>query len=83
MAVDFANGARRALRLHDASRSGMRFAKLDSLDAGTGGRVYHPVLGPLDVKVVWCNDQVMGVQLLDRMLTDDEVDQLVARRLAA
>ena len=39
--------------------------------------------GPLDVKVVWCNDQVMGAQLVDRMLTDDEVDQLVARRLAA
>jgi methyl-accepting chemotaxis protein len=81
--VDFANGARRALRLHDASRSGMRFAKLDGLTAGIEGRVYHPVLGPLDVKIVWCNDQVMGVQLVDRILTDDEVDQLVARRLAA
>ena len=81
--VDFANGAKRPLRLHDASRSGMRFAKIDGMEAGTQGRIYHPSLGPLEVKVVWRNDQVMGVQLIDRMLSDDEVDQLVARRLAA
>ncbi|MCM5559229.1 methyl-accepting chemotaxis protein [Pleomorphomonas sp. JP5] len=81
--VDFADGARRSLRLHDASRSGMRLAKVDGMRAGTDGRVVHPVLGPLDVKVVWCNDQVMGVQLIDRMLSDGEVDQLVVSRLAA
>lgn len=81
--VDFAGGAKRALRLHDASRSGMRFVKLDGMAAGVEGRVYHPVLGPLDVKVVWYDDHMMGVQLLDRMLTDGEVDQLIARRLAA
>ena len=81
--VDFASGAKRSLRLHDASRSGMRMSKIDGMEAGTEGRVYHPTLGPLDVKVVWSNDQVMGAQLINRMLSDDEVDQLVARRLAA
>ncbi len=83
VAVDFSNGAQRSLRLHDASRSGMRLAISDGMKAGTEGRIHHPALGPLDVKVVWCNDQMMGVQLIDRLLSDDEVDQLVARRLAA
>ena len=81
--VDFADGAQSSLRLHDVSRSGMRLAKADGVRTGTEGRVYHPVLGPLDVKVVWCNEQVMGAQLIDRMLSDEEVDQLVTRRLAA
>jgi methyl-accepting chemotaxis protein len=40
-------------------------------------------LGALDAKVVWRNDQVMGVQFVDRVLSDEEVDQLVAERLAA
>ncbi|MBS1182807.1 MAG: mcp2 5 [Proteobacteria bacterium] len=83
LTVDFANGSQRALRLYDVSRSGMRFKLADGVEAGLKGRVSHPVLGPLDVKVVWRNDQVMGVQLIDRLLSDEEVDQLVASRLAA
>lgn len=81
--VDFANGAKRPLRLHDVSRSGMRLAQAEGVQPGVQCRVNHPALGALDVKVVWQNDQVMGVQFVDRMLTDEEVDQLVAGRLAA
>lgn len=81
--VDLANGSRRALRLYDASRSGMRLAKGEGMEAGAGCRVLHPKLGLLDLKVVWCNDQVMGVQLIDRLLAEEEVDQLVEGRLAA
>ncbi|PKR87797.1 methyl-accepting chemotaxis protein [Pleomorphomonas diazotrophica] len=83
LTVDFAGGAKRALRLHDVSRSGMRFAKADGMETGAECRVHHPVLGPLDVKVVWSDDKMAGVQLVGRLLSDDEVDQLVARRLAA
>ena len=81
--VDFANGAKRPLRLHDVSQSGMRLTQVEGLEPGVKCRVTHPTLGPLDVKVVWRNDQVMGVQFIDRVLSDEEVDHLVAGRLAA
>ena len=81
--VELANGAKRPLRLHDVSRSGMRLAQAEGMEPGVKCRLNHPKLGPLDVKVVWRNDEVMGVQLIDRVLSDDEVDQLVVGRLAA
>ena len=81
--VDLPNEARRPIRLHDVSRSGMRLARIDGMEPGVKCRVNHPVLGVLDVKVVWRNDQVMGVQFIDRVLSDEEVDQVVGERLAA
>ena len=81
--VDFANGAKRPLRLHDVSQSGMRLTQMEGMEPGVKCRVNHPTLGPLDVKVVWRNDQVMGVQFVDRVLSDEEVDHLAAGRLAA
>ena len=83
LTLDFADGSQRPLRLHDASRAGMRFTQAAGILPGAECRVNHPRLGQLPVKVIWSNDEVMGVQMLGRLLSDDEVDMLVGERLAA
>ena len=83
LTLDFADGSQRPLRLHDASRAGMRFTQAAGILPGAECRVNHPRLGQLPVKVIWSNDEVMGVQMLERLLSDDEVDMLVGERLAA
>lgn len=83
VSVEFADGTRRHLQLYDVSRSGMRLAQVDGMEPGVQCRVNHPTLGALEAKVVWRNAEVMGAQFVGRMLSDEEVDLLVAGRLVA